>query len=225
MKKALYTFLLWAVVFLVSYGALSATGLVPLEISEVNSTLVDIVTLNVFRFSTSSAAAVSNDNSLNATSSLRFHESLLPERIVIEKININMPIENPPTRDIAVLDQALLSGVVRYPGSGGLDDQSNMFLFGHSTSFRTVHNVAFQAFNRLGELQIGDTIKVMAGDSEYRYKVISVSQVNKDKALVEFSSGEKLLTLSTCDTFGERSDRFIVTARFIQTVPIQGQTR
>jgi LPXTG-site transpeptidase (sortase) family protein len=119
-----------------------------------------------------------------------------------------------------VLDQALLTGVVRFPGSGGLDDESNMLLFGHSTSFRTVHNSAFKSFNRLGELQIGDSITIQSGDLEYRYKVVTVKLVDKNRELVEFATGEKRITLSTCDTFGERSDRFVVEAQFLQTVPL-----
>src|SRR3989344_3516517 len=47
-------------------------------------------------------------------------------------------------------------GVVRYPGSGYLNETSNIFLFGHSTSLTNVRNKAYEAFNDLGKLNIGD---------------------------------------------------------------------
>lgn len=222
MKKIIYPTLLWFFVFTASYVALSATELVPVEFSDINNRIGTFFTFQQEASGESAPSDIVENPAGGDSPDEDFKEIVLPERVVIEKISVNVPVINPETRDIAVLDKALLSGVVRFPGSGGLDDESNMFLFGHSTSIQNVRNTAFQAFNRLGELQIGDTIKVRSGGTEYRYKVIAVSQVNKDEALVEFSSGEKLLTLSTCDTFGERSDRFVVTARFIQAVPALG---
>ncbi len=129
MKKALYVILLWTVVFLVSYGVLSATGLVPIEFVEINSRIGDIF-LAQAKNADGNRVVVSGEIASTSSSSAKyFSETVLPERIVIEKINVNTPVINPETRDIAVLDQALLQGVVRFPGSGGLDDESNMFLF------------------------------------------------------------------------------------------------
>ncbi|OHA26569.1 MAG: hypothetical protein A3C06_03275 [Candidatus Taylorbacteria bacterium RIFCSPHIGHO2_02_FULL_46_13] len=214
---------LWAAVFVPSYLIMSLLGIIPAELTDFNRRLLVVVSRVPLQNSVvaTTTVAISNGTSDVVPDSLSVRERILPDRIVIEKIGVDTPVVNPESRDIVVLDKALLSGVVRYPTSGGLEDNSTMFLFGHSTSFRTVHNEAYKAFNRLGELQIGDTIRVSSGSTDYVYKVFSVSEVDKDKALVELQTGEKLLTLSTCDTFGARSDRFVVQARFIQALPSQ----
>ncbi len=211
--------ILWISVFLASYGVLSFTGLIPDELKEFNAS--SIASLQ-WRAPAASVDGTLPGQGLSSTTPAEnipsVKETILPDRIIIEKIAVDAPVMNPESRDIAVLDQALLSGVVRYPGSGGLDDASNMFLFGHSTNWAVVHNQSYKSFNRLGELQIGDVITVLSGSQEYRYRVFSVALVDKDKALVELGSGEKLITLSTCDTFGQRSDRFVVQARFLEAV-------
>ena len=143
--------------------------------------------------------------------------TLDPTRIVIEKIGVDVSIQNPQTRDPAELDKSLLKGVVHYPGSGGPEDNSNMFLFGHSTTFRVVSNPAYKAFNNLEKLNIGDRVEVFAGNSVYLYKVTSVVLVGTDTALVEFSRGKKMLTLTTCNTFGGKSkeERIVVGAVYV----------
>ena len=146
--------------------------------------------------------------------------TLDPTRIVIEKIGVDVSIQNPQTRDPAELDKSLLKGVVHYPGSGGPEDNSNMFLFGHSTTFRVVSNPAYKAFNNLEKLNIGDRVEVFAGNSVYLYKVTSVVLVGTDTALVEFSRGKKMLTLTTCNTFGGKSkeERIVVEAVYVSKI-------
>jgi LPXTG-site transpeptidase (sortase) family protein len=145
-----------------------------------------------------------------------------PHRIVISKIEVDQPIVNPEDRDPTVLDQYLLKGVVRYPDSGFLGGEKNMFLFGHSTGFRSVQNPAFKAFNRLGELRVGDEIIVMSLDEAFIYRVSSSKKVDADEALVEFRNDKKLI-LSTCDTFGRKQDRFVVEADFVRSYKLSGQ--
>lgn len=218
MKKT--TFIIWWVlVFAASYTALSFLGMIPVELSEAHYRLIESVK-SVFR-TNQTEADVSTATSTSSPAVIeKVNEIILPSRIAIPKIGVDTPVVNPETRDTGVLDRALLEGVVRYHGSGGLDDESNMFLFGHSTGYSTVRNQAFKAFNRLGELQIGDMISVDSGDMEYRYKVSSISHVDSDQALVELKTGKKMLTLSTCDSFGEKNDRFVVQAEFLQALPL-----
>ncbi|OHA18665.1 MAG: hypothetical protein A2664_00355 [Candidatus Taylorbacteria bacterium RIFCSPHIGHO2_01_FULL_46_22b] len=213
-------FSLWLVIFVMSYTILSVVRLVPAELSDANSAAVNALFSILTPVSREAVVSVSNNAfAQTGASAAVVQEVILPDHLSIEKIGVDAPIVNPATRDITVLDAALMQGIVRFPGSGGLDDDSNMFLFGHSTNRTAVYNQAYKSLNRLGELQIGDIITVTSGGIEYRYRVFSVSLADSDKALVEFSTGEKLLTLSTCDTFGARSDRFVVHARFIKDLP------
>jgi LPXTG-site transpeptidase (sortase) family protein len=139
-----------------------------------------------------------------------------PTRIVIEKIGVDTKVLNPDSQKVSVLDEALKSGVVRYPGSG-IPGDGNMFVFGHSTSFRVVQNQAYKAFNNLEKLAPGDIVKVYTGDREYRYRVTNVKSVSEEKALVDLSGRRDMLTLSTCNTFGRKQDRFVVEADFVSS--------
>lgn len=138
-----------------------------------------------------------------------------PVRVIIDAIGVDTEIANPQSTDIAVLDEALNDGAVRYPGSGNLEDTSNMFLFGHSSHLPSVINPAYQAFNGLEDLENGDIIRVLSNTKEYIYRVDTVELVQADEAWVELSNTEKKLTLSTCNNFGSKQDRFVVEASFL----------
>jgi LPXTG-site transpeptidase (sortase) family protein len=137
-----------------------------------------------------------------------------PIRIVIDKIDVDVAVSNPNTTNVATLDEYLKQGAVRYPGSGFLGS-GNMFLFAHSTGIKVVNNQAYKAFNGLKNLSSGDIIKVFSKNKVYQYKVTSVILVDQTKALVEFNSRKNMLTLSTCNTFGAKSERYVVEADFI----------
>ncbi len=139
----------------------------------------------------------------------------LPLSINIPNIGIDSQIYNPATTSIDVLDSYLLKGAVRYPGSGLLNGDGNIFLFGHSTGIRIVNNQAFKAFNGLKNLKGGDLIYVYSEKYEYTYKVLSVKTISADKALVEFNTDSRMLTLSTCDSFGAKSDRIVVQSELV----------
>jgi len=138
-----------------------------------------------------------------------------PVRIVIDAIDLDGSINTPTNTDVETLDQALLSGVVHYPGSANLADAGNVFLFGHSTGFRVVQNEAFKAFNDLKHLKENDLIRVQSSSREYVYRVTSVSLVNTDDAFVDLSRTGRTLTLATCNVFGAKEERYVVKAEFI----------
>ena len=188
----------WLIIFIASYTLLLTVDLAPIEVKELNAVILALFAKNSEPKPTADFSAGSQ-----------------PIRLVIEKIGTDAPVENPQSRDIAVLDAALLKGVVHYPGSGSLENNTNMFIFGHSTNWATVHNQAFKSLNRLNELQLGDEIKLFSDEKEYIYKVTTVALVDQNEALVKFETGKRKLTLSTCDTFGKRDARFVVTAEFI----------
>ncbi len=137
----------------------------------------------------------------------------LPIRIMISKIGVDTSVSNPSSDNLNVLNAALLHGAVRYPGSGTLG-QGNLFIFGHSTGIRIVNNQAFKTFDHLDHLNIGDEIIVDSGTMEYIYKVTSVSLVDDNQALVDFTQKKNMLTISTCNVFGEEQQRFVVEAVF-----------
>jgi|TARA_Y100000310_G_scaffold63585_1_gene59045 LPXTG-site transpeptidase (sortase) family protein len=144
----------------------------------------------------------------------------LPKRIVIHEIGVEVAIESPESMSISVLDEALARGAVHYPGSGLLGEDSNVFLFGHSSYLPSVKNKAYQAFNGIQKLDAGDVVKVFSDNREYRYIVRDVRLSDATDALVEFETGSSKLTLSTCNSFGSKTDRFVVEADFVGSYPI-----
>jgi len=139
-----------------------------------------------------------------------------PSRIVIDKIGVDVSISNPNTTNVTTLDEYLKQGAVRYPGSGQLGI-GNMFIFAHSAeAYVILNNMNLKAFNKLEDLNAGDIIKVYGASNVYRYMVTSVVLVNENKALVDFSKRKNMLTLSTCNTFGAKTDRYVVEADYIQ---------
>lgn len=139
----------------------------------------------------------------------------LPIRIEAPAIKLNVSIKNPSSTDVDVLDNDLLSGAVRYPTSAKLGVNGTVLLFGHSSYLPVVHNQAYKAFDGIQNLKAGDTVSVYSSTLEYRYSVQMVEVANADEDVIELRQDGQYLTLVTCDSFTKKTDRFIVTAKFI----------
>ncbi len=142
---------------------------------------------------------------------------LYPDRVTISKIGVDSVVEKPQSQDVTVLDQALNKGAVYYPGSGTVD-RGNMFLFGHSTGFSVVNNQAYKTFNDLNKLVKGDEIEIESDGKIFIYKVTNLSLVDENSAFVDFSKTNRMLTISTCNSFGAKQDRWVVEAEFDREV-------
>lgn len=138
----------------------------------------------------------------------------IPLIIKIPSIKVDVEVYNPQSTSTEVLDNFLAKGAVHYPGSGNLGF-GNIFIFGHNTRLSIVNNQGFKAFNGLKDLREGDLINIYSDKSIFSYKVSSVKLEGADKALVVFDTNIHKLTLSTCDTFGAKSDRYVVEADYV----------
>lgn len=139
----------------------------------------------------------------------------LPMRIEIPAVGIEANVSNPNTTDVAALDRELLAGAVRYPGSGVPGEKGNVLMFGHSSHLPVVHNQAYKAFNDIQNLKKGDPIYVYGEDKVYIYAVEKVEQENTATGAIPLDVSGAKLTLATCDNFGAKSDRFVVTADLV----------
>ncbi len=141
-----------------------------------------------------------------------------PVKINIPAINLNATIANPTTTNIKALDRYLLKGAVRYPTSAKLGEIGNVVLFGHSSYLPIVYNQAYKTFNGIQKLSVGDTIKVHSNGTTYVYSVKNVSKESAASDVgINLSVHSRVLTLATCDSFGKKTDRFIVTANFVES--------
>ena len=192
-KNALKVSIFFVCVFAVSFAILYWMNFVPNELKDQNITIE------------------ADDTASTTTIGNQKYE--LPVRITIEKIGVNAIVQNPTTTNVYALDDLLLHGVVRYPGSG-LPGQGDMFFFGHSTGLKLVNNQAFKAFNNLKNLVAGDKILVYSDNHIFTYKVNNVRLADSNDVFVDFSVKKTMLTLSTCNTFGQKQERYVVEADY-----------
>jgi LPXTG-site transpeptidase (sortase) family protein len=141
----------------------------------------------------------------------------IPVKVVAEKIGLSALVENPTSTDVAVLDAALLRGAVRYPTSAKLGENGNVVLFGHSSYLPIVHNRAYKTFDGIQKLVKGDTLTVYSSTRIYTYAVQRVEKADANGGAIPLAVSGRVLTLSTCDSFGTKSDRFVVTAEFVES--------
>lgn len=145
-----------------------------------------------------------------------------PLKIEIPIIGVSATISNPTTTDIQTLDKELLSGAVRYPTSAKLGETGNVVIFAHSSYLPVVGNQAYKAFNGIQKLVVGNTIAVTSTSTVYTYRVRSVTKESTNSAGIPLDVTGRVLTLSTCDSFGAKTDRFVVVADFVESHSISG---
>ena len=196
---------LFAIAFFSSVAVLGQLDLLPEKPSVVS---VPTVTL----------ATNKSDTTVVNTTSPTIPE--LPTKIEITKINLSANVVNPTTTGIEALDKELLKGAVRYPTSAKLGETGNVVLFGHSSYLPVVNNQAYKTFNGIQKLVVGDVVTVYSSNTAYTYRVRSVAKENADNnTAIQLSVDDKILTLVTCNSFGAKEDRFIVTADFVESHP------
>lgn len=159
-----------------------------------------------------------------STSSGQVHSLVVsevePVRISIEAIGLDLPVQNPSTRDIAALDELLKDGPARYTDSAKLGSDGNILIFAHSSHLPIVHNQMYRAFNKIPDLVAGDSITLTGEDgAHYLYRVSSVVKADASDASIDLSKAPgKRLTLVTCDTLTGKSSRFVLTADFVEAI-------
>jgi LPXTG-site transpeptidase (sortase) family protein len=141
---------------------------------------------------------------------------VLPERLSIPAIGLDLALQNPDTRDVDTLDALLKNGPARYVDSAELGQAGNMIIFAHSSHLPIVHNKMFQAFNNIPNLKAGDSITLTGGGKAYMYSVVSVTKADATDTNIDMSlSKGTRLTLVTCDTLTGVSARFVLEADFV----------
>jgi LPXTG-site transpeptidase (sortase) family protein len=144
-----------------------------------------------------------------------------PVRVIFDSLDgKTVKVQNPESRSVAVLDEALLSGAVRHPDSADFEHPGNIFLLGHSSYLPVVYNKNFQAFNGIQNLKWGDTVRLQSSDTEYVYRVQRVYKAKTADVVVPQTPGKAQLTLATCNSFGTKDDRFIVEASLVSSNPL-----
>ncbi|MFH0988199.1 MAG: sortase [Parcubacteria group bacterium] len=190
---------LWLIVFLVLFLILYNLGFAPTGI------------LAIGEKATSEDFGIKNDSGVVFSGE---------SRLSISDIDLDALIVHPESADINTLNAAINKGVAHYPDSGELGEIGNVFLFGHSTNLKIVNNQNYAVFNRLKELKTGAMIRLESGGSEYWYVVKSMSLKKANETWINLATSKKLLTISTCNVFGAKEDRYVVEAEFARSYPL-----
>ena len=136
-----------------------------------------------------------------------------------EKVFAEKGFDGSRTRDIAALDELLKDGPVRYVDSSRLGEKGNVLIFAHTSHLPVVKNQMYKAFNRVPELEAGDSITVEGDGRSYLYTVRSVRQASAEEAVIDLSpSVGRKLTLVTCDTLTGKDARYILEADFVAAI-------
>lgn len=212
LKDTQKQFILWfGVIFLVSFSGLYLLVLIPSELIGGN----DGDALDVF----DSAIVAEADLPVieQPVETRKEYHGEYPTQIIIPSIGVNAKVSVPKNTSAAVLDDNLTRGAVYYPGSGLLAD-GNVFIFGHSTNWKVVNNPAYKTFNGFKDVKEGAEIRVKGTSNTFVYKVLSVTLANDDETWIDLSSDKKLLTLSTCNSFGKKQERYVIKAEYVETL-------
>jgi len=216
-KQAIKTmFALSALMFVLTFSAFYSIGFVPSYVDGIYPAGHEMVAVTSNNTSQVALADLPQLGDVQSIASPPSGPAIEPERIVIHSIDVDLPILNPTDTNVEVLDHELLSGTVRYPLSAKLNENGNIFIFGHSSRIAFVKNPMFKAFNRISELREGDTIKVSGGGQAFIYRVTNVHRTDASEAVIDLSPTQgQHLTLSTCDSFTSKTSRFVVEADLI----------
>ena len=153
-------------------------------------------------------------------------------RLVIPKLNLNVPIVVPPNdallrEDWKSLEEniqmSLQDGVVHYPGTAKPGQAGNFFVTGHSSYFPWAKGEYKSVFARLSELKTGDEYWVFYGGDRFRYVIEGKKEIKpSDVTVLDQPVSKRIGTLMTCTPVGTTLRRLIINAREVD--PLTGDT-
>lgn len=144
-------------------------------------------------------------------------------KLIIPKINVNVPVVYDVTPDYKAQMKAMESGVAWFgiPGANSKPGQAgNTVLSGHSSN-DVIDSGSYKfIFARLEQLNTGDTIYANYQGTRYTYtvtkkEVVMPNEVNK----LIYPTDKPVLTLITCTPLGTALKRLLVTAEQVSPSP------
>jgi LPXTG-site transpeptidase (sortase) family protein len=151
-------------------------------------------------------------------------------RIIIPKLNLNVPIVIPPFDALLAEDwerlesdiqQSLQHGVVHYPGTARPGQAGNFFVTGHSSYYPWAPGKYKTVFARLPTLDVGDEYWVYYGGDRHRYIIQSKEEVRPSNVgVLDQPIDRRISTLMTCTPVGTTLRRLILTA--LEVDPVTG---
>jgi LPXTG-site transpeptidase (sortase) family protein len=139
--------------------------------------------------------------------------------VYIPRIRVAAPIVRPASTSEATINDALLKGVVKYPGTAEPGERGNIFLTGHSSFYWWVKTDYRNVFALEPQLRENDEIVIYSHGRKYSYRVFTVFEVDPTQTGVLKPTPVATLTLSTCVPVGTSYRRKIVQAHQVSPDP------
>jgi len=134
----------------------------------------------------------------------RVEEGDLPEKVVVSRINIDLPVF--PGKVVNNQWVIAETGVSYLAGTGIPGRSGNVVIYGHNKK---------NLFGPIRWLQKDDQIKIVNRKKEaFVYKVTETKTVTPQEIEVLMPSEDPILTLYTCDGFLDK-ERFVVVAKLL----------
>ena len=145
----------------------------------------------------------------------------VPERIVIEKIELDAPVKKAESLSVTFDDQDVTQFLIPeefaagwHEGSASLGIPGNTVISGH-------HNAYGKVFSRLVDLEVGEKVILLSGAKEFHYTIVNKMilpekeeplEARLDNARWILPSEDERLTLVTCWPANSNTHRLILVA-------------
>ncbi len=150
------------------------------------------------------------------------------DRLIIPKLDLNVPIVVPPNTALLNEDWKLLEeniqeslqdGVAHYPGTARPGQAGNFFLTGHSSYFPWAPGEYKSVFARLHNLDVGDEYWVFYNGDRYRYVIQEKKEIKpSDVSVLDQPVSKRIGTLMTCTPVGTTLRRLIIISQEVDPV-------
>lgn len=144
-------------------------------------------------------------------------------RLIIPKINVDVPVAFGISNDEKTVMDAMNRGVAQFsiPGANAMPGQiGNLVITGHSAGDIYSNNQYKFIFSGLERLTDGDTIYINYQSVRYTYSVIKKETVEPSNlAALVYDTSRPMLTLITCTPLGTSRYRLLVTAEQVNPSP------
>jgi sortase A len=149
-------------------------------------------------------------------------------RIIIPKINVDVPVAYDVGTDNASQMAAMAKGLAHFPVAGASShpgEIGNTVLAGHSSNDLFDGGDYKFIFAQLEKLVVGDSIYANYKGKRYTYVVTKTQVVNpSDVSALVYPTTKPVLTLLTCTPLGTALNRLLVTAEQVSPDPTAATT-
>ncbi|MFA6135981.1 MAG: class E sortase [Candidatus Paceibacterota bacterium] len=155
-------------------------------------------------------------------------------RLIIPKIEIDVPIISPQNSSTAAVLAAMEDGTALYQGSSEPGEKGRSVILGHSSRATWYRGNYATVFSLISQLNVGDMFYILTQDKKFTYRVFRNQVLSPYQANQLFAgpvvyggmSNQNLISagseidLVTCYPVGSASNRTVIQAELIATMDL-----